>query len=910
MTVEQQLINKSYYETFMGDYQSSYPIRVLGELFVNEQQREQPELSFIRYAQGEVYYLSNDYEAAIFKWEKVENELKPWAQKNIADAYLELQMYAEAEHVYSSIITTSNTLTSEISLKLHTLYIDQGNTQLANKAIRDAVAFNPDYSNVTKLAQNYFEEQEDYFSMIELAKNEAVRLGSIEWYNTLMIYIDEGWAKSINPDLFKEPLLILYQIDLSHFESMVQSLWMSYKDEEYYFAWITVINEILVGEDDEDNKLRKWEKLSELYKKSYIDFLHGPYSIKELAKLVPIYLHVWKHITPDNEAMFVSAAILSWNEVFNGDIPIDIARQCEQHVLTDHLYENGLEDSLTLFDDILTWSDQHSLHVGNRLKWLVNELTSLQTQRVLIASAFENGKATFINSLVGDHVLAENRSTPFVVFNNGEKKEIKEVLDSAVKEISSLSEFHQTLSFGSIDTNTIFDFKLPSTFLQQHQITMMNTPGFLSHNQMLLKYLPLADSLIFVLDSSNILTEKEVELLIKLQERNPSLPVHFVSMTVERDYYKDIHEETIADTKAIIHKYFPNARIFSYTKHEMNKSNFNELANAVKSGLTNKKLMHERTKKILYYIRETITYILQKRIENEQALTNEIQSQEEMVSKLNGAINQLSDIEKEKVQVIINMFRSRKEEYRAELEDNIPRILKECSNIISELSDLGTIHHQINEEMNMRIQQYIEQTTLPKLRNSIEQWVEMSGEVLRDSQEFLTEMSVEFNKIYEEEKVKLECDFKLLDDWRRDANRLAVKTNFTKQNIFLRRTPSQMMLKSAGKLFGMLQPNNEMIYNKYKSFVENEDYLDVTDAFTNQLLERFNWFEQSLAEDISSFFTQPHRVLDDSLQEMKQEIDQNTETLMNMRSNPQLVDDPVSLFTLRHKLQEWLIKNK
>lgn len=81
MRVEKQLIKKMYYETFLMENETKPPIDVLGEVYVNEERNEISDGSYIRFAQGEFYYHHQDFEAAIFKWEKVSNELAPWAQK-------------------------------------------------------------------------------------------------------------------------------------------------------------------------------------------------------------------------------------------------------------------------------------------------------------------------------------------------------------------------------------------------------------------------------------------------------------------------------------------------------------------------------------------------------------------------------------------------------------------------------------------------------------------------------------------------------------------------------------------------------------------------------------------------------------------------------------------------------------
>jgi tetratricopeptide (TPR) repeat protein len=182
MTQENKFISKTYFETFMMDAETKHPVQVLGEAFLAEQTNEVYDLSFIRYAQGEVYFHSKDYETAIFKWENVHNELEPWAKKNIADAYYELGMLVEEEDIYSKITTDNNTLKIEVALQLFTLYIQRGKLDHAYKNIKKAIAINPDYPHVTQTARTFYEEQNDSQHAVELAVSEALRTGSEAWF--------------------------------------------------------------------------------------------------------------------------------------------------------------------------------------------------------------------------------------------------------------------------------------------------------------------------------------------------------------------------------------------------------------------------------------------------------------------------------------------------------------------------------------------------------------------------------------------------------------------------------------------------------------------------------------------------------------------------------------------------------
>src|SRR5699024_4526301 len=119
MTTENELINKTYYRGILDENKQGHPVKILGEMYMEVLQEPRPELSSIRFGQGEVYFLNNDYEAAIFKWQQpMEEEFIPWAQKNIADAHLEMGLLDEAEKFYKQVDTSSSALKSEVLLQL------------------------------------------------------------------------------------------------------------------------------------------------------------------------------------------------------------------------------------------------------------------------------------------------------------------------------------------------------------------------------------------------------------------------------------------------------------------------------------------------------------------------------------------------------------------------------------------------------------------------------------------------------------------------------------------------------------------------------------------------------------------------------------------------------------------------
>lgn len=153
----------------------------------------------------------------------------------------------------------------------------------------------------------------------------------------------------------------------------------------------------------------------------------------------------------------------------------------------------------------------------------------------------------------------------------------------------------------------------------------------------------------------------------------------------------------------------------------------------------------------------------------------------------------------------------------AKAKNKIPRLLKKSSELVKEDSDFSTVHIELNKQMNMRVEEHLQQDVLPKFRISLKDWIATSNEELIASQVDIEEVAESLNKMYNEQKLTLACDFKVLDDWRRDVNRMANRVQLDEENILLRVNPTQLLLKGAGKLFSSILQNQTLLYNQYKN---------------------------------------------------------------------------------------------
>lgn len=894
MSIDEQLIRKMYYKTIVEGKEDVHPIKALGELYMEEQQKAISDLSFIRYAQGEVYFHHCDFEAAIFKWENINNELEPWAKKNMADAYFKLEILSTAEELYQSIQSDSDILKIEVLLQLFSVYVALGKLDLAAVAIKEAVALNPDYPNVTNIAKEFFEKHQDWKNAIELAMNEGIRTTELFWFDTLQSYVDEGRIRKMEPDYFTDALVVLFKADLARFEKLAVSMWKHYQHGELYFTWIKEFNHILlhmVG-----GSTHTWKELSVVYHDTYFEIIDGKHLIREISHLIPNHLSNWVKIADSSFSLMAAASALAWSEIFPSSIEHSSINLAEKKISQSVRYGNGLEDGFRLFKSVVSWARQNGIEIGYRFEWMVKELLDLRSPYLLIAGAAGNEKSGFINELIGENVIDE--SIPLTVFlKDDQEVEIRKISDEGERELAHISEIDDS-------TQTVILYKKPISILRENQLAFIHTPGIEGVNRFrndVFQYLQFADSLLFILNSDNVLTEEELDILVNIREQASDLPIHFL-LNENGPYGLDQDVIDLAASK--VNTYFPKAQLFAFSGRD---KHIESLAHFLVSIGNSQKLEEKRTSKIQHYIRKTIKFLLERRVEMETGYIESIKWNEDMVTKLSGATNQLRDLEEDKIRIMKKSFAAIKDDIKLQLMQDIQDLLKESTDLINEESDFGKVHIQLNAEMNNCIRQHLNENILPTFHKAIHQWIDEASREFNGAQGFINDMGAGFNDLYEEDRLMLACDFKVLDDWRRDADRMTRgKVQLENINILNRFTPSQFLLKSAGKLLGALQQNKSLIYTKYKQYIENEDYSEAAAEVAEQFFHPFELFEKSIDRDVSMFFSPPITELQEAVSESGRQIEESKVSLKELRENPELYRDPITLFQLKLLQLEWM----
>lgn len=685
MEFENNLIEKSFYETLLNESERENPITSLGEIFYRKQKDEPDQLDKVRYAQGEVYFHVRDYESAIHKWENVQGNYEQFARKNIADAYLEVDLLDTAEEIYQSITTDSLALNIEIALQLFGLYIMQNKLTEAKQMIQNAVILNPAYANVTKLARAFFEEIKDMPNAVELAVNEGIRTEDEKWITVLRGYVEKGHV-IYEPSYFLPLLKTARSINKEQFEKLVTGLWNGYKNKDSFLTWLELVSELL--NNDSETPMNKWETLDSYFEKTYFELVSGQYSYFEIETLMPIYLEAWTKISKQSGNIFSISAAIAWNDLFPGNISQDTTE------------------------------------------------------------------------LIGNTIVERNRMS-----------EIPSISRSLISNIKKWAE----------------------------------------------KY----------------------DLFIEREE------------------------------------------------------NENQSYSAV-----------------LVNVKATIQSLMEQLEKLKEEMTYSIESDEDIVSRLQGSINQLQDLEEGKSQEIREAFLSIKEKINSNLRRAIPSLIKESAIIIKEDSDFRTIHLDLNNEMNKRIDSYMNTTILPTFIQLLAEWIENSQATLVEMQAQLSEWSAGFNELLGQDRIKLECDFQILEDWKRDADRMTSGVQIEEENIMLKRTPSQVLLKGAGKLLGTFSKNQSVLANAYRSFVQNENYEAVAEAVSFKFLQQYGLFERAIGRDIHLFIKQPLNTLQDTVEKIQGRIDENQNKLAEFQKNPELYRNTLKIFKVRLRQLEWIQESK
>lgn len=279
---------------------------------------------------------------------------------------------------------------------------------------------------------------------IELAVQEGIRTKSLHWFDTLIHYVNQGFTKQIKPEYFYESLKALYAIDQVQFKELVITLWNSYQNEKLHLPWIETINHLFLHIETDNND--DWHEIVERYQDTYFELITGEHFMHEMQGLVPDLLTNWFSLTRAKDALFVSAAVLAWNEVSPTTLESLLVKSAGALLSNSTAEKNvNMETVSHLFETIAVWAEKNDVDLSHQFTLLVHELCDLNVTQLLIAGTSDHDKLSFVNSILGENILTETITTP-ILFKDDSQTEITEFTALDVHNIPNFDEFHQIMA--------------------------------------------------------------------------------------------------------------------------------------------------------------------------------------------------------------------------------------------------------------------------------------------------------------------------------------------------------------------------------------------------------------------------------------------------------------------------------
>ncbi len=376
MEKQEALVQKMYYRYVLNEEEQQYPVKQLGQK-MTEAAEDESLLAEIRFGQGEIYYHYGDVEAAIYKWEHVTGDIKPWAFKNIGDAYYDLGWFDQAKETYTGVETEELTLQSELTLQLLSISAEEKDRGMVYEYLNKVLDINPDYPGVTELARTLYEDYADWHKAVDLSVKEGERTGESSWYAHLLNYVRNGHTTTFTPEYFEKPARLLAELDHSLFQELIGELTEAYRNTDKYLYWIGTMNSIFGSLELE--QYSGWEMMAALHHDVYLDLTDGAYLEEEMETLMPELLRHWELLASGQNTVLALAAQSAWEEVFPEKESVITGAGAEQYNP-----ELAAGEMVRLLEAVLSWTESESLDTELIFDPLEREIGSLEGMQDLL----------------------------------------------------------------------------------------------------------------------------------------------------------------------------------------------------------------------------------------------------------------------------------------------------------------------------------------------------------------------------------------------------------------------------------------------------------------------------------------------------------------------------------------------
>jgi GTP-binding protein EngB required for normal cell division len=904
---EQLLIAKKYYQSLETNEDILKNILSLSSKLKQLGNKTAGNANEIRFAQAEIYWLLEDYEAAISKWENIKGtELSGWALKNIGDAYYELDMYEKAESSYLTVPMGSFILKIENLLSLYNLYIKENNKDKAHRIVNKLVEADFSYGNVSELALLFFEEIKDYLSAVTLVINRLEFSYDKNYISNLYNYLEASKDCIIPPSSWASELLVLlWNIDKNTFVSLFQTINAYYFDSAYFLDWYDCLFEASGKTDHQIIQTLLDDQPSIVYQSTDL-LLSGTYSIADIKPIIENHLPKYYSICQPSPLKSSLGAILkAWEEAY----PDSISETVLKDIAFTRTKIYRIENMNSFYSNMKKWLESIELDYDLHSGWWLDYWLADNNKKVMIAGSFSNGKSSFINSVLQEDILSSDQlptTSAITIIQYGQTKQLLELKNSSISQMD-LDSLHTKTTINheqsSNLSNSLISLQVNVGSLLENSITLIDTPGFNDenkHNNPTYDHLYLADELLFLFNAETPYKKTEKEALLKMKERQPELPISFILN--KADYLdEEEREEVLEDVERKLTKNFnQEIAIIPYSSVYPEEDEQQLLKDYF--GKFDKTIYQRRIYKAIPYFNQFLTQFPKYLEAREQSLNSVILLRKKQLEGLGQIKQSFSNYKNEAVSQAAQLYiKNVVTHVYDEIKEQTLHGLRQFSNRLNINTNLDNVHLLLDQEMNNWLEANLTNTVIPLIYHQFGSWLQSNYKLLNSIELEMQKIRVEVEDMVnasQENPIFLEKRI-LIEKMKKSFQQTVQTTTYNRIDILNKINPLKSILNGVGRLLGGKSHTATLKIDQYRNYLETKSYEEATSQYLFNITKPLGTFEDHIRSEFNQIFLEFEDFLDSEIRSSKEDMIKHAQLLKNLYTEKDTYFETINIFKLK-----------
>lgn len=904
--LEQLLTNKQFYQSLTEGENQLQTVTTLSSKLNGSAAGEKDD---IRFAQAELYAQIEDYETAIFKWENVKKaELSGWALKNMGDIYQLMDLVDKAEASYLAVCLPAPILKMETLLSLFELYEKAGDSKKAHRVMNDLVSTNFSYKNVTDLALKFFEQINEYISATELIVNQLEKRYEEKYIKLIYKYLQETQDSMIPPSsVFSRLIYLLFEEESDELARMYHVLTEYYTESPYFLDWFDCL---FAANKKTGFHLSRFlsDELAETFYQSINSLLNGTYAPSEIKHIFELQLpKYYQHCSEAAIKNSIAAMLQAWEQVFPGTINLSLIKNATfPSEKTDHI-----EQVSAFFLALKEWISSLELDGDSFNEWWLNYWLLDRNKKVMIAGNFNNGKSSFINSILGDEIVLPGGVPTTSVVNiiqYGPQQCLLELNETSIKEVA-IENLQSKTTINHADDSSLsgnlIALQVQANSLKTNMVTLVDTPGFNDQNNEnpTYQYLHLADELLLVLSSETPFTKKEKGYLEKIVSTQHDLPIRFVLN--KADYMdEDEREEIIEDLERKLAKHFhENVVIYPYSSLYPDMEEQQNLRNYFSQ--QEPSIFEKRIKEAIPYFYGLLKNIPVLIKAKEHKINNTVLLRKKEIEDLKELKRKVDRYKNAVISQAVHNYI--KDVITETYEESKPYTLNGLKQFSAKLdpNTLENAHLYLDREINDWLEFNLRQTIIPLIYHRFENWLQKQKFTLNlinaDLRQFHLDVEDILNST-QEKRTPIPKDI-IIDNFKNHF-RTSANISYQQIDILKKFNPFQTILKGVGRLLGGKSHSATLKIEQYRNFLETKAYDEAASQYLYNITKTLGSFESLLRNELNEVFQDLEKYIDDEIDFSTGEMMKHAQQLKDFKDQKETYIENAKTFEVKIRQME------